>query len=69
MNDLTCTPTATFDGELSLRSRLLTARSCIASARWALVEASTATKQKVRNSKVDYAAMCLLKAAQEIRRG
>lgn len=52
----------------SRRARLLTARSCIYAARWALVEAAATPKQKVRNSKADYAAMCLLLAATQIRR-
>lgn len=50
------------------RSRLLCARSCIASARGVLLDATTTTKQSVRNNKADYAAMCLLKAANELRK-
>lgn len=48
---------------------LLAARSCISSARGTLLDATTVTKQGVRNSKADAAAFCLRLAAQEIRKG
>lgn len=50
------------------RTNLLAAYSCIASARGTLLDATTATKQSVRNSKADHAAFCLWRAAQELRR-
>lgn len=53
---------------VSTRARLLTARSCIASARGALLDATTAKKQGARNSKADYAAYCLRLAARELRK-
>jgi hypothetical protein len=51
-----------------VRARLLAARSCIASARGALLDATTARKQSVRNSKADHAAYCLWLAARELRK-